>query len=240
VLSYQDLARFYDDVMDDPAPRASRVQRFIDRHHAGASTLLELGCGTGSILVRLTTPVSLTGLDQSADMLAVASQKVPHARLVQGDMSAFSLGQRFDVVVCVFDSLNHLLTFSEWEATFDAVHDHLTDDGVFLFDVNTVGELRRLGEEPPWVYDFGENVMIMDVSRPDDTGVSLWHIQVFEHVGEDRYVLHEEQIGELGVPLSTLMTALEPKFVLLEAESDTGGPPSDDSMKAHFAYRRRP
>jgi len=43
-----DFARFYDDAMDDPAPRAARVVEFIDRYLPEAETLLELGCGTGS------------------------------------------------------------------------------------------------------------------------------------------------------------------------------------------------
>ncbi len=40
---------------------------------------------------------------------------------------------------------------------FDAVHEHLVEGGLFIFDVNTVGELRRLGDEPPWVYDFDDS-----------------------------------------------------------------------------------
>ena len=58
---------------------------------------------------------------------------------------------------------------------FEAVYDHLVEDGLFIFDVNTVGELRRLGEEPPWVFDFGEHVLIMDVSSADGRPVGVGH-----------------------------------------------------------------
>ena len=68
--AYERFARFYDDAMDDPTPRAARVQDFIDRFRPGASSLLELGCGTGSILARLDTVPHLTGLDRSPEMLA--------------------------------------------------------------------------------------------------------------------------------------------------------------------------
>ncbi len=90
-------------------------------------------------------------------MLAVASEKVPSARLLLGDIGDFWLGERFDVVVCVFDTLNHLLAFEAWQSMFDSVYDHLVEDGLFIFDVNTVGELRRLAEEPPWVFEFDEH-----------------------------------------------------------------------------------
>jgi SAM-dependent methyltransferase len=224
--------------MDDPGPRADRVRQFIDRHRPGAASLLELGCGTGSILTRLTDIAAVTGLDRSPEMLAIAGRKVPRARLVEGDMSSFSLDERFDVVVCVFDSLNHLLTFDAWRSTFDAVHAHLADDGLFVFDVNTVGELRRLGREPPWVHDFDDNVMIMDVAFAED-GLSRWDIQIFEHVGESQYLLHHEEIGELGISLWRIKEALAPAFELLEEVDENGDLPTDDSVKAHFAFRRR-
>ncbi len=239
VPSYRQFSRFYDAAMDDPGPRAARVQGFIDRHHPGAASVLELGCGTGSILARLAPGPTLVGLDRSPEMLAIAASKVPGARLIEGDMASFSLGERFDVVVCVFDSLNHLVEFEQWRSMFACVHRHLHDGGLFCFDVNTVGELRRLGSEPPWVYDVDDHVMIMDVTAGDD-GLSWWHIQVFEHVGELQYRLHEEVIGELAVSLWRIRSALEADFELLEEVSDTGGPPSDDSVKAHYAFRRRP
>jgi len=237
--SYERFAQFYDAAMDDPGPRAERVLGFIDRYRPGATTLLELGCGTGSILARLHSVPTLTGLDQSPEMLAVARDKVPGARLLEGDMTSFSLGERFDVVVCVFDTLNHLLDFEAWQSVFAAVADHLVDGGLFVLDVNTVGELKRLGDEPPWVYEFDDNVMIMDVSL-SERGLSWWEIRIFEHVGESQYLLHQEVIGELGVELAVLRPALEQRFVILEEVDEVGGPATDDSVKAHFALRRRP
>ena len=239
VPAYERFARFYDAVMDDPGPRAERVLGFIRRYRPGASTLLELACGTGSILTRLDEIPSVTGLDRSPEMLALAARKVPRARLIEGDMTFFALGERFDVVICVFDSVNHLVTFDAWQSMFDAAHDHLVEGGLFVFDVNTVGELRRLGDEPPWVYDFDDNVMIMDVDTAED-GLSRWDIQIFEHVGESQYLLHHEEIGELGVTLERIRAALAPRFELLEEQDEDGGPPSDRSVKAHFALRRRP
>jgi len=237
VPDYDRFARFYDGAMDDPRPRGARVLASIDRYLPHASSVLELGCGTGSILAQLTGFAALTGMDRSPEMLAVASEKVPTARLLLGDIQDFWLGERFDVVVCVFDTLNHLLTFEAWQSMFDAVYDHLVEDGLFIFDVNTVGELRRLGEEPPWVFEFDEHVLIMDVASTED-GLTDWDIRIFEHLGHSRYQLHHEQIGELGVSLRRITTVLEPRFTLLEASSDSGEAPTDSSVKAYFTYRR--
>jgi SAM-dependent methyltransferase len=229
--------------MDDPGPRAERVLGWIDRFIPEAHSLLELGCGTGSILARLPTIRSLTGIDTSPSMLEIASAKVPGAHLVEGDMRTFRLERRFDVVICVFDSLNHLLKFDEWEATFARVRDHLVEDGLFIFDVNTIGELRRLGEEPPWVYDFAAGVAIVDVQFAEDdeaNGMSNWDIRIFEQIGGSDFHLHHEVIGELGVELSRIRAALSRHFIILIELSDTDGEPTDNSVKAHFACRRLP
>jgi SAM-dependent methyltransferase len=241
--AYDRFSAFYDAVMDDPGPRADRVVASIDRYLPHAASLLELGCGTGSILARLTALPSLTGLDRSPAMLAIAKEKVPDARLYEGNMESFSLGERFDVVISVFDSVNHLLTFDAWQSMFDSVHEHLDDGGLFVFDVNTLGELRRLGDEPPWVYDFDGGVAVIDVSFAEDQGgdgMSQWDIRIFEHVEGVRYDLHQEQIGELGVSLSRIESALAPTFLILDETDENGHPPTDSSVKAYFACRRRP
>jgi SAM-dependent methyltransferase len=243
VTEYDVFSRFYDAVMDDPGPRADRVAQWIERYRPHTTSLLELGCGTGSILARLDSVPELTGIDQSSEMLARAQAKVPRARLVEGDMSSFSLDERFDVVICVFDSLNHLLFFGDWESMFDAVHRHLVDGGLFIFDVNTVGELRRLGEEPAWVDDFDGGVAIIDVSFAEDgesEGISVWDVRMFEEVGPSQYTLHRERIGELAVLLSRIKAALQTSFELLDEKSERGEQPTDDSVKGHFVYRRRP
>jgi len=242
MVAYERFAAFYDVVMDDPGPRAARVNAVIDRYHPDATSLLELGCGTGSILARLGTGAQLTGLDRSPAMLAVAATKVPGARLVEGDMAAFDLGRRFDVVVCVFDSVNHLLDVASWASLFAGVHAHLAADGLFVLDVNTVGELHRLGEELPWVYDFAGGTAIIDVSfalDPEGLGVTDWDIRIFEQITDTHYELHHERIGELALPLERVRGLLADGFELLEEVDEDGLAATDTSVKAYYALRRK-
>jgi len=242
MVAYERFAAFYDVVMDDPGPRAVRVDAAIERYHPDATTLLELGCGTGSILARLTCGASLTGLDRSPVMLAVCAAKVPGARLVEGDMRSFDLGERFDVVICVFDSINHLLDVASWEALVAGVDRHLTEGGLFVFDVNCVGELRRLGDEPPWVYDFDGGTAIIDVTfagADDGLGLTDWDIRIFERVTATRFELHHERIGELALPLEQVRHLVADRFELLEEVDEDGLPATDDSVKAYYALRRR-
>ena len=58
---------------------------------------LDIACGTGYATRWL--PGEITGLDQSASMLAIAGERLPHARFVQGDALALPFpGDSFDRV----------------------------------------------------------------------------------------------------------------------------------------------
>jgi SAM-dependent methyltransferase len=238
VPDYRSFARFYDAIMDDPVPKSRRVRTAIDQYLPTASSLLELGCGTGAILSGLSGLGSLTGLDRSPEMLAIARDKVPQARLIEADMTTFAIEERFDVVICVFDTLNHLPSFSLWNDLFQRAHEHLADGGLFVFDVNPIGQLRQLGEAAPWVHEFDGNTVIMGV-EPEGDDLWLWETKIFEHLGEGRFALHVERIHELGVELARIKSALAPRFRVLEVTDPAGGAPDDDSIRAYFVARRR-
>ena len=57
-----------------------------------AARTLDVACGTGWLTRHLAGPV--TGLDQSAAMLAIARERVPEAELVQGDGLALPFADR--------------------------------------------------------------------------------------------------------------------------------------------------
>jgi predicted TPR repeat methyltransferase len=137
MATYDIFAPFYEAVQGDRAEEVTYLGSLIERHHPRATTVLELACGTGSVLEQLEPRYELTGVDLSERMLELAAQKLPRARLVQADMAGLDLGETFDVVLCVYDSINHLLSFEQWEAVFDRARDHLNDRGLFVFDINT-------------------------------------------------------------------------------------------------------
>jgi SAM-dependent methyltransferase len=172
-------------------------------------------------------------------MLAIAARAVPGARLVQCDMTTFRLPDRFDVIICMFDTLNHVQSFAGWLSLFSCVHEHLADGGLFIFDVNTVGRMRRLHGAPPYLDEFDRNVVVMTV-RSAGEWLSLWRTRIFEHQHADVYRLHDERIYELAVPLAQIRAALAGRFESLHEASLDGSPVSDDSDRVFFAHRRRP
>lgn len=238
VTDYARFAAFYDRIMGDRTAEIDRIRTYISRYQPGARSLLELGCGTGALLAGLTDDMSVTGIDRSPEMLAVAERTVPGARLVQGDITAFTLPDRFDVVMCMFDTLNHVTTVDGWLRVFRCAHEHLSSGGLFIFDVNTTGRLRALAGAPPYLDEFDGNVVLMTV-QPARDGLVLWQTRIFALQADDLYRLHHESIYELGVPVGQIRDALAERFELLAEESLDGSPVSDSSDRVFFVYRRR-
>ena len=140
----------------------------------------------------------------------------------------------------VFEPQVALLSSGMLEADqMEAVHEHLADGGLFIFDVNTAGRLRRLHGAPPYLDEFDGNVVVMTV-RSAAGSLSLWQTRIFERQHDDVYRLHDERIYELGVPLIQIRAALAGRFELLEEASLDGSPVSDESDRIFFVYRHRP
>jgi len=77
MVDYDLLAKFYERLMSDSSLRSSQVMRCIERYGPTASSLLELGCGTGAVLSGLSAVGSLAGIDISPNMLDIARARLP-------------------------------------------------------------------------------------------------------------------------------------------------------------------
>jgi SAM-dependent methyltransferase len=233
---YGKFGRFYDAVMGSRAESAAFIRNLIRRHKPEAKTLLELACGTGAVLERLSEYYQVAGLDISIEMLSVARKKLPGAPLVQADMVTFELGQKFDVIISVFDSINHILNFADWGRVFRRVARHLAPGGLFLFDINTERKLRRNILEPAWVKPFDGHLLIMDVTDAG-RGVSNWNIKVFERQTKDIYKLFEEDIQEVSFPVERIREALLEIFKSVKIVDPGRRRPSDMSETLYFLCR---
>jgi SAM-dependent methyltransferase len=233
MTSYQKLDRFYDAAMGDRTEMASYIRRLIRQHKPKARTLLELGCGTGAILKILAKYYAVAGIDLSPQMLAIARKKLPQVRFYRQDMVRSDFGTKFDVIICVFDSINHVLKFTDWQKIFRNVARHLEQDGLFLFDINTEAKLERLINAPTWVHKFGRNLEFINVTD-GRRGIANWNIRVFEHRHGNKYGLFEEDIKEISFSVNKIKGALRKQFATVKVVDASGRKPSRKSDRLYF------
>src|SRR2546421_7976802 len=141
--AYDRLAPYYDDFTAGYAyaPWVETIERRAQRLGLRGCRALDLGCGTGkSTAELLDRGYDVTACDISTQMVAEARRKFPrHAgRFLVADMRALPELGHFDLVLCLDDAVNYLLTEEELEATFAGVAAALAPSGVFAFDLNSL------------------------------------------------------------------------------------------------------
>ncbi len=158
--------------------------------------LLDVACGTGkSCEPLLARGYDVTACDLSPDMVEVARERLGlgEDRVFCADMRALPSLGRFDLITCLDDAINYLLTDQDLTAAFQSVAAALRPGGLYAFDVNTVMAYRTafsqtFASEVDDVF-FCWRGQGDGSAEPGCTAVAT--IEVFARSGEDRWHRHE-------------------------------------------------
>jgi ubiquinone/menaquinone biosynthesis C-methylase UbiE len=117
---------------------------YVEEATASGSPVLELGCGTGRILIPVAEAgIAVIGLDASSDMLGIARMKLAacrsdvqrRAQLVHGDMREFQLSEQFTLVTIPYRAFLHNLGSEDQLRTLASVRRHLAADGRLILNM---------------------------------------------------------------------------------------------------------
>jgi len=117
---------------------------YVDEAKAADGRVLEVGCGTGRILLPIARAgCAITGIDGSKQMLercrvnlaAEPAAVQSRIKLAQHDMRDFSLAEQFALIIAPFRVVQHLTTVDDQLQFLAAVARHLVPGGRFIFDV---------------------------------------------------------------------------------------------------------
>lgn len=116
------------------------VSFYVERATEADGPVLELACGTGRIYLEiLEQGVTIDGLDASDAALDIlheaATKRDLNPSVWQADMATFETDRTYELVICPFNSLQHLLSIDKQLAALRRVHDALASSGRFTFDV---------------------------------------------------------------------------------------------------------
>ena len=186
--AYNGFAYCYDLFMDNiPYDMwAEYLYSILTEYGITEGTLLELGCGTGSMTECMIAKGydSIIGLDSSEDMLMMAREKnLPGVLLIQQDMRELELPDEVDAVYCVCDGMNYLLEPQDLQRVFTRLKRFLKAGGVFVFDMKTDYFYREI---------LGDRM----IAENRDDASFLWENEYHQDTGINEYLLTVYQLED--------------------------------------------
>ncbi|MGL4761588.1 MAG: class I SAM-dependent DNA methyltransferase [Sarcina sp.] len=159
--SYNKMAKVYDQLINEDINYkeiAEYLLTIAKKENIKFDNYLDLACGTGNVGVHVGKEFKENYfVDLSADMLTEVEQKLREnklrAKIICQDMCELELGKKFNLISCVLDSTNYILDEEDLEEYFKGVYNHLEDDGVFVFDINSYYKLSEVLGNNIYTYD---------------------------------------------------------------------------------------
>jgi len=198
------FAEVYDSIMPDKfyTDYYGFIVEVLKRSALQPKSVLELACGTGKLArILLDKGFNIEGLDSSEHMLEVAKKKglkVHHANMVN-----FEMRRKFDLTLCVFDSLNYIQEQSELLRCFNSVRSHLDTEGLFIFDMNSSYKINKIIPRNPvkaQYFKVGDIELVWLNSHQQDTWIA--ELIFFERTRDGKYrrfyEKHVEKAYKLG------------------------------------------
>ena len=163
---------------------------WLRRRGLRPESALDLACGTGVLCEILhKNGIRASGMDLSSGMIDIARAANPRIHYDVADMVTYRPDERFDLVTCTGDAVNHIPELGDVEKIFRNVYDYTAPGGYFVFDILNEHEVS---DSEPFEMDFTDTVKVwFQMTRPAKNKVNL-KIRVFE----DGALAFEENIRE--------------------------------------------
>lgn len=246
-MSYQHFALLYDELMMD-APYEKWLEFIlgnITKFGNGGKRLLDLGCGTGTLSIPLALQgYSVTGIDLSEEMLAIAHAKSEEADVqiayFQQDMKELEGFEPFDIIGVFCDSLNYLKTEQDVEITFKNIYDHLLPGGLLLLDVHSLFKMENIFSGQTYCSNEEDISYIWNCFQSEQAH-SVEHELTFFVKENDSYYRYDEVHYQRTFPVDTYKQWLEKVgFELLQISADfTDEKPTENSERIFFTAKKK-
>ncbi len=146
---FTSTARVYDLLYEaagkNYAVEADELHAIIQSRRPGATSLLDVACGTGAHLLHLRRYYEVAGVDRAPAMLEEARKRLPDVPLIEGDMRSFALDRTFDAITCLFSAIGYMRSTKELDEAIQTMRNHLSPGGVLVVD----GWVRRQSWRDP-------------------------------------------------------------------------------------------
>jgi SAM-dependent methyltransferase len=199
-LAYGEFAKIYDNLINediDYEDMCSRIIEICKKEDISFDNYLDIACGTGNVTAKLAKNFKESfAVDLSDDMLREAFNKLKKEKikcqLVCQDMSELSLNRKFDLITSVLDSTNYIIEEASFFKYLMRVKDHLKDNGIFIFDVNSYYKLSEiLGNN---IYTYSEEEVFYTWENTFENDILNMFLTFFVKKGELYERFEEEHL----------------------------------------------
>jgi len=245
VYPYEMLAHFYDELMIHVNYKkwAQYIDEIIKSQNISNARILDISCGTGTLLIFLYKKgYKVSGSDISKNMINTAISKIRNLgydiNFFQTDMRKLSLKKKFNVIVCLYDSINYILTCKEFINTLNNVYFSLSDNGIFIFDVCTeYNSIKNFYD----YYDSGETADFFYQRHSFFIKEDMLQINTFRILSKKNNKMYLENHKQ------RIYTTDELNSIISKTEFTTIGmfdnysfnPPGIKSERIHFVLRKK-
>jgi SAM-dependent methyltransferase len=214
-IAYEAIAPVYDDFTahHDYELWLGNLRPELERHGLKGDRLLDVACGTGkSFIPMLERGWQVTASDISAAMVELARSKVGNAvDLSVADMRDLPNFGEFDLVWCLDDAVNYLLSGEELSLALAGMRRNLGPGGLLMFDVNSLEAYRTFFAEEVVVERDGRRLVWKGRSTADvqASSISEASFEVLPLEGEDGPRIPPQMHRQRHFPEAEVLARLE-------------------------------
>lgn len=208
-------------------------------------SVVDLGCGTGTVTRMLDAAgYSCVGIDLSADMLAIASEKTYDAgqQIIysQQDMREFALPYPADAMISIGDSMNYITNAKDLAKVFSCVYAGLENGGVFIFDLKTIHFFRDILSDNTYAQNRDTSAFIWDNTYDADSRNNLYDLAVFVQNEDETFTRFEESHYQHGFTQEEVLAAAQSAGLSAAAVYDafTQAAPRADSERLYYILKK--
>ena len=174
--------------------------------------ILDLGCGTGTLLKHYSSNNETYGIDGSPEMIKIAKSKDKKSTYKIGDIRNFKINKKFDIICCTYDTINHLPSLKNWGKLFKNVSAQLSSKGLFIFDYNTVEGLKNCSGTI--LQKIGKNYVVRDVKNTNQA--CLWEFHNFVKKSSGLFEYKKSVIKEVSYPNKLIEKEIRKYFKIVD------------------------
>lgn len=248
MAGYELFSNVYDTLTENVnyAARADYIADLLAEHGITGGILLDLACGTGTLSIEMAKKgFEVIGVDASADMLSAAMNNAyesdENVMFLCQTMQQLDLYGTINAAICTLDSINHLTDPADVQLAFDKVSLFTEQDGIFIFDINTVYKHREILADNTFVYDLDEVYCVWQNTLDADTDTVQIDLDIFEMLEDGAYTRTQESFCERAYPLDEIKAMLtKAGFETLKVYDElTKDEPKEDSERLFIIARKK-